>query len=81
VESGGKRLAIFKLGEDYFAIDDACTHVGGSLSEGVIMGQSVVCPWHGAQFNLTNGACTPPARGPVQRYPVRVKGSDIEVAF
>src|SRR5205809_7968903 len=81
VESGGKRIAVFKLGGDYFAIDDTCTHVGGSLSEGTIMGQSVVCPWHAAHFNITTGEGTPPARGPVKRYPVRVNGSDIEVAF
>jgi nitrite reductase/ring-hydroxylating ferredoxin subunit len=80
VEAAGKRIAVFKLGADYFAIDDACTHVGGPLSEGNIMGQSVICPWHGAQFNLATGQCTPPARGPLQRYPVRVNGSDIEVA-
>ena len=80
VEAAGKRIALFKLGADYFAIDDTCTHVGGSLSEGTIMGQSVACPWHGAMFNLTNGQGTPPARGPVSCYPVRVNGSDIEIA-
>jgi nitrite reductase/ring-hydroxylating ferredoxin subunit len=80
VETAGKRIAVFKLGADYFAIDDACTHVGGSLADGQIMGQNVICPWHGAQFNLATGQCTPPARGPVSRYPVRVNGSDIEVA-
>jgi nitrite reductase/ring-hydroxylating ferredoxin subunit len=80
VEVAGKRIAVFQLGGDYFAIDDACTHIGGSLAEGNIMGMSVICPWHGAQFNLATGQCTPPARGPVQRYPVRVNGSDVEVA-
>src|SRR5258706_14141939 len=80
VETAGKRIALFNLGADYFAIDDTCTHVGGSLSEGTIMGQSVACPWHGAMFNLTNGQGTPPARGPVSCYPVRVQGSDIEIA-
>ena len=81
VEPGGKRIAIFQLGADYVAIDDACTHVGGPLSEGVIMGESLVCPWHGAHFNLATGQCTPPGRGAVKRYPVRVNGSDIEVAL
>ena len=80
VEAAGKRSALFKLGADYFAIDDTCTHVGGSLSEGTIMGRSVACPWHGAMFNVTNGQGTPPARGPVSCYPVRVNGSDIEIA-
>jgi len=69
VEAAGKRIAVFKLGGDYFAIDDACTHIGGSLAEGSIMGQAVVCPWHGAQFNLATGQCTAPARWTGQTLP------------
>lgn len=77
----GKRVAVFnKGGGNFFALDDACTHVGGSLSEGELSGDSVVCPWHGAMFSLHNGACAgPPARGGVKAYPCRVNGSDVEV--
>ena len=81
VEPNGKRIAVFRIGSEYFAIDDTCTHAGGPLHEGQLMGQCVVCPWHGATFQLSTGQGTPPARGPVNRYPVRVNGGDIEVAI
>ena len=81
VEPNGKRIAVFQSGGEYFALDDACTHIGGPLHEGQLMGQCVVCPWHGAQFQLATGQGTPPAHGPVKRYPVRVSGTDIEVAI
>ena len=82
VETGGKRMAVFKLGADYFAIDDACTHVGGSLSEGTIMGQSVACPWHGAQFNVRTGkVLRGPARQDIQTYSVEVEDDLILVSL
>jgi nitrite reductase/ring-hydroxylating ferredoxin subunit len=77
---GGKRIAVFNLGGSFYAIDDTCTHRGGPLSEGRIDGEEVVCPWHGAHFNIKTGAvCAPPATNGVSRYNVRVSGDDIEV--
>src|SRR5882672_5393753 len=81
VEPNGKRIAIFKVGDDLFAIDDVCTHVGASLADGHLIGLCVQCPWHGATFQLTTGIGSPPAHGPVNRYPVRAVGEDIEVAI
>jgi nitrite reductase/ring-hydroxylating ferredoxin subunit len=81
VEPNGQRIAVFRTGGEYFAIDDTCTHIGAPLHEGQLMGQCVVCPWHGAMFQLSTGQGTPPAHGPVKRYPVRLNGSDIEVAI
>ena len=80
VEADGKRIAVFNLGGSFHAIDDTCTHRGGPLSEGRIDGEEVVCPWHGAHFNIKTGAvCAPPATAAVARYDVRVSGDDIEV--
>ena len=47
VETGGKRIAIFNIDGTFFAIDDTCTHRGGPLSEGMVVGTEVTCPWHG----------------------------------
>src|SRR5690349_13020773 len=55
VESGGKRIAIFNVDGTLYAIDDTCTHRGGPLSEGVVEGTKVTCPWHGAVFDVTSG--------------------------
>ena len=80
VEVNGQKLALFNVDGTYYAIDDACTHRGGPLSEGEVKGQEVECPWHGALFNvLTGEASGPPADVAVKKYNVRVQGADLEV--
>ncbi len=80
VEVDDRKIALFNVGGKYFAIGDACTHRGGPLSEGEIEGQTVICPWHGACFELATGKnLTPPAPGAVPCYGVRVEGSEIQV--
>ena len=55
VEAGGKKIALFNVNGTFYAIDDTCTHRGGPLSEGMLMGEEVTCPWHGAIFDVTSG--------------------------
>ena len=77
---GGARIAIFNVDGTFYAIGDACSHVGGSLSEGSIEGTTVSCPWHGATFDVCTGKhLTPPAPADVPCYKVRVEGGDVEV--
>jgi nitrite reductase/ring-hydroxylating ferredoxin subunit len=76
----GKVIALFNLEGSYHAIDDACPHRGGPLSEGPVESEVVTCPWHGSKFNVKSGdVLTPPARTGVSSYRVRVSGSDIEM--
>src|SRR5579863_10432000 len=80
VDVGVKRIAIFNIDGTFHAIDDTCTHRGGPLSEGMVLGTEVTCPWHGAVFDVTTGnVLGPPAPQNVARYNVRVLGGDIEV--
>lgn len=80
VEAGGQQIALFKVGESFFAVGETCTHVGGPISEGMIHEKQILCPWHGASFDLKTGAhLTGPGHGPLPSYPVRVNGNDIEV--
>jgi ferredoxin-NADP reductase/nitrite reductase/ring-hydroxylating ferredoxin subunit len=80
VEVNGMRIAVFNNGGRFHAIDDACSHQGGPLSEGTLDGKVVTCPWHGARFDVTTGAVvSPPARRSVATYPVRVSGPDLLV--
>ena len=75
-----KRIALFNLGDQFYAINDTCPHADGPLSEGSIEGEEVECPWHGSRFNIKTGEVTgPPAVENVNRYNVRVTGDDIEV--
>ena len=80
VEVNGKKIALFNVEGSFYAIDDTCTHRGGPLSEGVLEGDQVTCPWHGATYDVTTGEVLgPPAPRGVARYNVRVEGSNVEV--
>ena len=80
IEVSGKKIALFNVEGSIYAIDDTCTHRGGPLSEGVLEGTQVICPWHGAPYDVTTGdALGPPAPKGVARYNVRVEGGSIEV--
>ena len=80
VEAGGKTIALFNIDGIFYAIDNTCTHRGGPLSEGMIVGTEVTCPWHGAVFDITTGSVVgPPAPRDIARYTVRVNSQDIEV--
>src|SRR5437762_12939437 len=80
VEVDGEYLAIFHVGDTFYATTDICSHEEASLSEGDLEGEVVECPHHGARFNVRTGqALSLPAVLPVQTYPVRVVGADVEV--
>ncbi len=80
VEAEGRTIALFNRGGAYYAIDDACTHRGGTLSEGEVNGTVVTCPLHGATFDITTGnVLGPPAPEGVVSYKVQVDGNDIKV--
>ena len=73
VFAGDRRIAIFNDGGDLHAVDDACTHAGGSLSEGPCENGVVTCTLHGAQFRLRDGkGLAPPAYRGLTVYPVSV---------
>ena len=50
VEVKGKKVALFNVDGQFFALDNTCTHKGGPLAEGECSGHEVTCPWHGATF-------------------------------
>ena len=80
VEVNDKEIALFNVDGSFYAIDNACTHVGGPLSEGELDGPRVTCPWHGSIFNVTTGEVLgPPAARGVTKYNTRVEGGDVEV--
>lgn len=79
-ELNGTKIAIVKIRDSYYAIDNTCTHAGGSLCDGTLLDAVVQCPLHGAKFDVTNGGVVgPPATRMVASYAVRVSGDTIEV--
>jgi 3-phenylpropionate/trans-cinnamate dioxygenase ferredoxin component len=78
IEVAGRSIAMFNVDGVLYAIDNDCTHDGGPLSEGVITDKCVVCPWHGAEFDLVTGkALTPPAVEDVRIYKAFISGDDV----
>ena len=75
-------VAVFRLDDGYYAIDDVCTHDGGPVAEGPLEGDVIECPRHGAKFNVKTGAalCLP-ATAPVPTYAVKVDGDEIKVGW
>ena len=72
VDVDGVRVVVFNLEGDYYALEDVCTHDGGELAGGTLEGGEIVCPRHGARFNVRSGGVTaPPAYEPVPTMAVR----------
>jgi 3-phenylpropionate/trans-cinnamate dioxygenase ferredoxin subunit len=80
VDVDGVMVAVINLDGEFYAIEDVCTHDGGELASGCIEGEEIVCPRHGARFNIKTGAVTaPPAYEDVDTLPVRVEGGVVQV--
>lgn len=69
----GEDVAIFRRGEEIFAIGNQCPHQGGSLGDGLVEGDIVTCPVHGWEFDLRSGACMTIPGEAVPRYAVTVE--------
>ena len=81
VTVAGHPVVLVNLDGEVFAIDDTCSHEEASLSQGTLSGEVVVCPKHGARFNVKTGRVLAlPAVRSVAVYPVRVEGGEILVA-
>ena len=72
--------ALYKIGDNIFALEDRCSHDDGELADGEVDGCEVICPRHGARFDIRTGeALTMPATEDVAVYAVKVDGEDVFV--
>jgi 3-phenylpropionate/trans-cinnamate dioxygenase ferredoxin component len=78
VEVDGLDVAIVRNGDDFYAIEDECSHAAVALSEGDVEGCEIECWMHGSRFDLRTGKpIGPPATEPVPIFPVQVDGTDV----
>ncbi|MDD5040532.1 MAG: Rieske 2Fe-2S domain-containing protein [Patescibacteria group bacterium] len=87
VNIGGVEVLVANVGGAYYAINNRCPHMGGSIAEGKLEGTIARCPQHGAAFDLSTGKNVGPAKVAFMklkvkdavRYPVKAEGGDIFV--
>lgn len=79
VHAGGTEVALYKVGDSFYALDNTCIHRGGPLGDGACREGVVTCPWHGWQYEIATGACRNQPGESVDTYEVRVDGDDVQV--
>jgi nitrite reductase/ring-hydroxylating ferredoxin subunit len=75
----GRHVAIFRLDDGFFAIDNLCLHQAGPLCEGTVDDGVVTCPWHGWSYDIRTGVLVQDGRVGVSRHNTRVVGDTVQV--
>jgi NAD(P)H-dependent nitrite reductase small subunit len=75
----GRQVALFRLGDEFFALDNMCLHRGGPLCEGFVENNVVTCPWHGWSYEIKTGTMVQDPRVGVSTHDVRLDGDVISV--
>jgi nitrite reductase/ring-hydroxylating ferredoxin subunit len=80
VQVEGRSLVLVNLNGEFYALDDNCPHEGAPLSDGQIVENEIVCPWHSSHFDVRTGRVTmDPAESGITTYKVRLVGDAVEV--
>jgi nitrite reductase (NADH) small subunit len=79
LEIGGKTIALANVDGKFYAINNTCLHQGGPLGEGDLEGKIVTCPWHGWQYDITNGKEVQNPSAGVNCYPTELRGEEVFV--
>jgi 3-phenylpropionate/trans-cinnamate dioxygenase ferredoxin subunit len=73
LSAGRRSIALARSGEEYFAVEDICTHDGAELTGGAVEKGEIICPRHGARFCLRTGAAlSPPAYEAIPVYETKI---------
>jgi len=78
VRTGSVEIAIFRLSDDRIrAVENRCPHKQGPLAEGIVSGDTIICPLHARKINLETGEVLPPDSGCVKTYAVKIEGEQV----
>jgi nitrite reductase (NADH) small subunit len=75
----GRHVAVFRLDDGFFAIDNLCLHQAGPLCDGDIEDGAVTCPWHGWSYDIRTGILVQDGKVGVSRHNTRVVGDQVQV--
>jgi len=79
VSANGRWIAVFRVEDDVYALEDTCPHMGNPISMGEVRAdRTVVCAFHGWRFDLATGSCVAGA-APVAAFPAAIVGDEIVV--
>lgn len=82
LEVEGQAVVICRFRDEYYALENRCSHALSTFDDGRMRGPRLMCPLHGATFDIRDGACIgPPATMPIRSFPVRVLDGMVEVAL
>ena len=84
VQLGDREVALFNLGNRVLATNNRCPHQGGPLCDGIVTGDSVVCPLHAWKTNLATGKVERPATATdhcVETYPTRIEDGVVVIGL
>ena len=73
----GQEVAVFNKGGQFFAIDNICLHKAGPLGEGSLEDETVTCPLHGWQYNITTGECLMNPEAILNTFTVTVENDEV----
>ena len=80
LEVDDRMVVLLHINDQFFCIDDVCTHDGGPLGEGELCGFELACPRHGAKFDVRNGAAlTMPATEATVVHEIKIEGDNVFV--
>jgi nitrite reductase (NADH) small subunit len=79
IELEGRKIALFRLEDEVYALDNDCPHRGGPIAEGEIQGGRVTCPWHEWTFDIRSGLCTLNSAVRLTRFDARVVDGEVRV--
>ena len=79
-EVNGTDIVICRLRDEYFAIENRCSHAQSAFNAGRVRGYQIICPLHGATFDIRDGSATSlPAKQPIRSFTLRIVDGMIEV--
>ena len=79
VEANGVVLAVWRTRDRWFAFDDACPHMGASLADGLVVGDTIQCPWHEWRYHMETGICPVRPWAKVRVHDLRVESDRVLV--